>query len=84
MKWKKGTIVRCIKDVIMSTDSELDPNKRMFTKDKYYRTYPHAMEDGWGFKNVVCAKNDLKERHIVINEGDMSFFNEHFIVIEIG
>jgi len=73
---KKGTLIECIKDVVM-VDGE-----QCFTEAKVYKTYPYTYQEGWDtFKKVTCAKNDQNERHIIIDENE-EFFNTHFKVIE--
>lgn len=79
MRLKRGTIVKCVKDVI-STEGE-----KAFSEGKYYRTYPWQMPENHKFVTVICAKNDFQERHIIyLPDGSLdNFFQEHFEVIEV-
>lgn len=74
-KLKKGTLIECIKEVIMVDGA------KTFTEGKIYRTYPYTYQEGWNtLKKVTCAKNDQNERHIL--DGVEGFFDTHFKVIK--
>ena len=76
---KKGTVVECIKTVVMN-DGVVT-----FIKGDRYKTYPHTFQSGWeDVRKVTCAKNANGDRHIILEESreeSILFFNTHFKVI---
>jgi choline kinase len=71
----------CIEDVVMVTGHMKD--KVSFTKGHVYSTYPYLIKDNYSIQKVICAKNDLRMRHILVRE-DTTFFDRHFRVVKKG
>jgi hypothetical protein len=65
-------MLECTETVIMEDGSQT------FTKGNLYRPYKYLSQSGWDVEEVLCAKNDDKERHIIRHEDDDSFYKKHF------
>jgi hypothetical protein len=68
-------MMECIETVIMEDGSQ------SFTKGKLYRPYKYLLQDGYEFRNVLCAKNDQRERHVLEDKAmEMmdNFLEKHF------
>jgi hypothetical protein len=65
-------MVLCIEDVFMREDST-----KAFTKGNIYKCYRTKLKHMYDYKRVVCAKNDMNQRH-VIKELDSDRLDEFY------
>lgn len=76
--------IECVEDVIMKSDEKV-AGKSAFTKGHIYNMYSYnQFVDLNTSRQVFCAKNNWKERHIIKykNSDELDeFFYQHFKVL---
>ena len=67
--------VICTKSVIME-----DSKEHVFTEGKTYKIYSSTYEDGYDIYPCIKAKNDRRNRHVILTKDLKAedFFEKHF------